>query len=168
MDMRDYHSKRLNITLSPERRKEVDLFASPAERTALQQLAGTLNFLGHAFLSPACYFASFLQQQLAHLRVSHLFQANTLSKALLHLEPILHFPCSPVTRRDIRILAWSDAAHGSTYGQSGYLGGIRLSADHHTTSVFHLCWVRVFFSTSLAFSKLRGGRGNPGLYRLSR
>jgi hypothetical protein len=43
-----------------------------------------------------------------------------------------------VTPRDIRILAWSDAAHGSTYGQSGYLGGLRLSADQQTTSVFHL------------------------------
>jgi hypothetical protein len=130
MDMRDYYSKCLNVTLSPERRKEVDLPASPAERTSLQQLSDTLNFLGHAVLPPACYVASFLQQQLANLRVSHILQANTLLKALLNLEPILHFPCSPVTPRDIRILAWSDAAHGSTYGQSGYLGGLRLSANH--------------------------------------
>ena len=93
MDMRDYHSKCLNISLSPERRKEIDLPATPAERTALQQFAGTLNFLGHAVLPPACYVASYLQQQLANLRVSHLLQANTFLKALLHLEPILHFPC---------------------------------------------------------------------------
>jgi hypothetical protein len=82
--------------------------------------------------------ASFLQQQLANLCVSHLLQANKLLKALPNLEPIMHFPCSPVTPRDIRILAWSNAAHGSTYGQSGYLGGLRLSADQQTTSVFHL------------------------------
>jgi hypothetical protein len=91
MDMCYYHSKRLNITLSPERRREANLPAFPAELTALQQLAGTLNFLGHAILPPACYVASFLQKQLANLRVSHLLQANTLLKALLSLKPILHF-----------------------------------------------------------------------------
>jgi Reverse transcriptase (RNA-dependent DNA polymerase) len=104
MDMRDYQSKCLNVTLSPENRKEVYLPASPAERTALKQLADTLNFLGHAVRPPACYVASFLQQQLDHLRVCHLLQANTLLKALLNLEPILHFTCSPVTPRGIRIL----------------------------------------------------------------
>jgi hypothetical protein len=81
----------LNITLLPERRKEAYLPAFPAELTALQQLAGTYNFLDPAVLPPACYVESFLQQQLANLRVSHLLQANTLLKALLSLKPILHF-----------------------------------------------------------------------------
>ena len=52
MDMRDYHSKGMNLTLLPKRHKKADVTATPSQWTALQKISGTLNFLGHAVLLP--------------------------------------------------------------------------------------------------------------------
>ena len=57
MDMLDYPAKCIPLQLSPTRRKESDLPATPEERTAYQSLAGTLNFFGHGVLPPACLVA---------------------------------------------------------------------------------------------------------------
>jgi hypothetical protein len=50
--------------------------ATAASCTAYQQLAGTLNFLGHGCLPYTSFVASHLQQQLSKLQVAHLHMAN--------------------------------------------------------------------------------------------
>jgi Reverse transcriptase (RNA-dependent DNA polymerase) len=72
MDMLDYPAKCIPLPLIPTRRKESDLLATPEERTSYQSLAGTLNFFRHGVLLPACFVASYLQQQFGDLRVHHL------------------------------------------------------------------------------------------------
>jgi hypothetical protein len=138
MDMLDYRAKCIPIDLSPTRRKQSDLSATPEERTAYQSLAGTLNFFGHGVLPPACFVASYLQQQLGDLRVHHLAHANSLLKELLQLEPKLYFPSAPPESQDPHLIAWSDAAHGMTYGQSGFLAGLQISGSTMDSSILHI------------------------------
>mgnify|MGYP003460137071 CR=1 FL=1 len=138
MDMLDYPAKCIPLQLSPTRRKESDLPATPEERTAYQSLAGTLNFFGHGVLPPACFVASYLQQQLGDLRVHHLAHANALLKETLQLQPKLYFPSAPEQSRDPHVIAWSDAAHGMTYGQSGYLADLQITGSTPTPSILHI------------------------------
>jgi hypothetical protein len=137
MDMLDYPAKCIPLPLSPTRRKESDIPATPEERTAYQSLAGTLNFFGHGVLPPACFVASYLQQQLGDLRVHHLAHANSLLKEILQLQPKLYFPSAPAQSHDPHLVAWSDAAHGTTYGQSGYLAGLQLTGSTPDSSILH-------------------------------
>jgi hypothetical protein len=138
MDMLEYPAKCIPIDLDATRRKESDLPDTPEERTSYQILAGTLNFFGHGVLPPACFVASYLQQQLGDLRVHHLAQANSLLKEVLQLQPTLHFPSAPTQPRDPHLIAWNDAAHGMTYGQSGFLAGLQISGSIQDTPILHV------------------------------
>jgi Reverse transcriptase (RNA-dependent DNA polymerase) len=137
MDMLDYPAKCIPLSFSPTRLKESDIPATPEERTDYQSLAGTLNFFGHGGLPPACFVDSYLQQQLGDLRVHHLAHANSLLKEILQLQPKLYFPSAPAQSHDPHLVAWSDAAHGTTYGQSGYLAGLQLTGSTPDSSILH-------------------------------
>jgi hypothetical protein len=141
VDMRDYLSKCIPIQLCRERRIQSSSMATAAERTAYQQLAGTLNFLGHGCLPHASFVASHLQQQLSNLQVAHLHMANCLLRDLLKLAPVIRYP-SPhsfvVTR--IHMLAFSDASHTGTYGQTGI--GISFSSSLRTRYITSLIGLR--------------------------
>jgi hypothetical protein len=71
MDMLDYPAKFMPLPLSPTRRKESDLLATPEKCNAYQILVGTLNFFGHGVLPPVCFVANYVQQQLGDLRVHY-------------------------------------------------------------------------------------------------
>jgi hypothetical protein len=98
----------LPINLSPARRKSPDLPVESSERTAIQSLAGTLNFLGHGVLPEACYVASFLQQQLGSLRVEHLSMENRLLKDLQHCLP--RYSILPFIQRGSLVFMYSPSA----------------------------------------------------------
>jgi hypothetical protein len=138
MDMLDYLANFAPLQLSPTRRKDSELPATPEERTAYQSLAGTLKCFGHGVLLPACFVASYLQQHLGNLRVHHLAHANSLLKELLQLQPKLYFPSASAQSHDAHLIAWSDAAHGVTYDQSGFLAGLQLSGPTLDSSVLHI------------------------------
>jgi hypothetical protein len=81
---------------------------------------------------------SYLQQQLGDLRVHHLAHANSLLNDILQLQPKLYFPSAPAQSHDPHLVAWSDAAHGMTYGQSGNLAGLQLTGSTTDSSILHI------------------------------
>ena len=64
MDMSEYPANCIPFDLNAARRKESDIIDTHEERASYQSLAGTLNFFGHGVIPPACFVASYLQQQL--------------------------------------------------------------------------------------------------------
>ena len=80
-----------HLEIPRQRRKQADAVATPAERKAIQSLAGKMNWLGHTAAPHYAFAASYLQQTLGDLRVKHLTQANgVLTEAKKHT-PIMVF-----------------------------------------------------------------------------
>jgi hypothetical protein len=76
----------------------------------------------------ASFAASHLQQCLAYIRVSDLCEANVIMRNLRSLKDELRFQNTSSIAR-VSVLAYSDAAHSGTYGQRGYLAGLKNIAD---------------------------------------
>ena len=86
------------LPLTRTRRKQHKEKCTQEELTALQSLAGNLNFLGHGVLPQACLVASKMQQNVGNLRVKHLQQANTALHLLKRPPSSLRYRSPPSLR----------------------------------------------------------------------
>ena len=137
LNMEEYMTKITKIDINRERRKQYDDVASPEELTRYQELAGQLNFLGHGILPQAGFAASYLQQFLGFLRVSHLVEGNKVLHEITSLKPKIKYIRPSSLTGMPRYLCFSDASQGSNwYGQMGYLSGMHLSAGGE--HIYHL------------------------------
>ena len=88
-----------------------------------------MNWLGHSAVPHYTFAASYLQQQLGELKVSHLAQANGVLKEMKKYPPILIFG-RPDVVQEVRLCTFADAAFpkidGSVYEQTGILCGLVL------------------------------------------
>ena len=133
--MSEYMTTIHPLDISRERRKQHDEKATENELKQLLRLTGRLNFIGHGCLPVAAFAASYLQQEISNLKVSHLKEANSTLKEVQQIEPKLLFK-SPNDYENPKFIGFSDAAQGKTsYGQTGYTSGIAFkNSSHH---VFH-------------------------------
>ena len=151
LGMEEYLSTIKPIELSRQRRKQQHDLCTTQETTDFLALTGSLNFLGHGVLPPACFIASHLQQCMGKLTVSHLCTANKCLHEMRSLTPALLY-VKPQSITNPSYLGFSDASQGKTsYGQTGYVSGIHISAKGG--GIFYLIdWVsskqgRVSFSS---------------------
>ena len=91
---------------------QYDDFATPEELTRYQQLAGQLNFLEHGILPQASFPASYLQQFVGVLRVSHLVEGNKVLHEITSLKPKRKYIRSRSLTGMQRYLFFSDASQG--------------------------------------------------------
>ena len=128
-----------SLPISRARRKQQNEPATPVELRSLQALAGKLNYLGHGILPQTSLVASKMQQFVADLRVSHLYQANTALSQLRRLCLSLLYKSRrshPGLLPHSFLLTFSDASTGtSSYGQTGFISGLLLPAGR--TAHFH-------------------------------
>jgi hypothetical protein len=111
------------LAIARDRRKAFNSCASPAEARSYRRLAGQLSYIGMAVLPPASYVASWMQQKLGDLRVSHCLEANRLLKQLRSLPCFIRFLPLPGGAEPLKLLTMVDASHSSrsAYGQTGAL-----------------------------------------------
>jgi len=123
ISMKEFADKIEPIDLSRARRKQPDERCTASELTALQSLAGKLNYLGHGVLPPASLAASKMQQNVGDLRVHHLQQANASLHHIKKLDPSLTYQAlsSPLDVDNLSssyLLSFSDASTGQTSTQA--------------------------------------------------
>lgn len=153
LNMREYMDKILPMVIPTSRRKFPNTPSTTEEIKLYQGLGGSLNFPRHEILPQACFFAIILQQSIVSLTVSGLLNASICLSEPKTLDCSLTF--SSVTfASSPSYLAFSDASHGSTYGQTGYVSAMFLPGGGAVgRSVFHVIdWisskqVRVSFSS---------------------
>ena len=140
------------LEISRERRKEHDEKATENELKLLLGLTGKLDFIGHGCLPIAAFAASYLQQKISDLKVSHLREANSVLKEIQQVEPKLLF-LSPSSYENARYIGFSDAAQGKTsYGQTGHISGIAFkNPSHH---IFHAIDWQSSRQNRLSFSSI--------------
>ena len=113
-----------------KRRNQHEEKCPQEELTALQSLAGKLNFLGHGALPQACLVAREMQQNVRILRVKHIQQANAVLHLLKRLPCALQYRSSPSLfdcsdMGDLSLLSFAEASTGhSSYGQTGFVTGL--------------------------------------------
>eukprot|EP00737_Agarophyton_chilense_P001309 gb/GEZJ01001466.1/.p1 GENE.gb/GEZJ01001466.1/~~gb/GEZJ01001466.1/.p1 ORF type:complete len:332 (+),score=43.85 gb/GEZJ01001466.1/:752-1747(+) len=129
LSMKEFLASIEQIDLAHSRQNQNDEECTADELREFQGLNGKLNFLGDGILPQASLFASKLQQHVSRLKVSHIRQINQALTNIRSLAPTLLFqaPESPLSKQasDVRVLAFSDAASGSSsYVQTGLLCGL--------------------------------------------
>jgi hypothetical protein len=139
IDVAHYLAACSDIPLSAERRKQQDDECTPDERTAFLNLCRKLSYLGAVVMPQASFAASHLQQRLAYLRVSDLCEANVIMRNLRSLKAEIRFQ-NPSFIARVSMLAYSDAAHSSIYGQGGYLAGLCIHQLNGTMLYFITDW----------------------------
>ena len=122
------------FTLTPERRKEHNAPCTPEEVSAFRNLCGRLVYPGQALFPHASVTASLLQQRLPSLTVSDLKLANQALSQLQNIPARITFP-SPPSISTLRMIAFSDASHTRSYGQTGLIIG--LYATSKSDCFFH-------------------------------
>jgi hypothetical protein len=152
IDVAHYLAASSDIPLSAQRRKQQDDECTPDERTAFRTLCGRLSYLDATGMPQAIFDASHLQQRLAYVRVSDLCEANEIMRNLRSLKAEIRFQ-NPSSIARVSVLAYSDAAHSGTYGQSGYLAGLCIHQLDGTMLYFITDWhsaslKRVAFSST--------------------
>jgi hypothetical protein len=87
----------------------------------------------------ASFAASHLQQRLAYLGVSDLYEANVIMRNLRSLKAEIRFQ-NPSSIARVSVFAYSDAAHSRTYVQGGYLAGLCIHQLDGTMLYFITDW----------------------------
>jgi hypothetical protein len=75
---------------------------------------------------------------LSIFKFHQLAHANSLLNEILQLQPKIYFLSAPVQSHNPHLVAWSDAAHGMIYGQSGYPAGLQLTGSTPESSILHI------------------------------
>lgn len=134
VSMQQYLDDVTYLAVCKLRRKELEKLVTPHELTDFKRLCGELIWLGCSVLPQAAFMASFLQQQLPHLKVKHLVEANSMLRHLKTLRASIRY-LRPPSSTDIIVKTYSDAARNvskhMSYVQTGLI----------TTLVFQNCQV---------------------------
>ena len=124
MDLADLSKFELDAT----RRKDHDAPCTAEEISAYRQLCGRLVYPGQALAPQASVTASLLQQRLPSLTVADLKVANQALSQLQRTAARIHYR-SPSQISSMKMIAFSDASHTSTYGQTGLILGLYAQCD---------------------------------------
>lgn len=134
--MQRYLTRLIPIPLSRARRKTPPERASHDEVHSYRSLAGVLMYLENGLLPKAAYITSLMQQKFPILRVQNLFDANSMLREILKLDPVFYFP-KPNQKASISLCIFSDVSdpRDRGYGQTGILYGLRY--HHNATYIYH-------------------------------
>jgi Reverse transcriptase (RNA-dependent DNA polymerase) len=125
------------IEFDISRRKRPEALCTASERASYRALCGKISYLGATVLPTAAFCASYLQQNIGVLCVKHLVEANYILRELHSSTPKLAYLAPGKQILSFSVLAFSDAAHLGSYGQGGYLAGLRIEL-HSGKVIWHL------------------------------
>ena len=144
MMMNGYMKELREISLSKERRKQLNENATESETTLFRSLAGTMLWLGKGVLPPAAYASSAMQQRLSNLKVGHVIEANDMVRDIKKLDPTLFFRQADQVKQ-AWVTTFSDASFNissrKSYGQTGVICGIRTTMNEGSEQYYVIDWV---------------------------
>lgn len=136
--MDEYVQRLSRIDINKGRQHLRSALADEHEAHAYRSLAGRLSYLGQATVPQTCLVASKMQQQLGHLELSHVREADTMLLEIKKLNPSITYKYT-FNVSDVLVSTLTDASHSNTnysYEQSGVLCGLRIRLDNNT--IFHI------------------------------
>ena len=138
MSMHRYIDRINLISISRQRRKQMNEPVTEEEKKQYRSLAGTLLYLGNGVLRQAAFVTSMFQQKISALSVRHLVDANNMLTELLNLDPWLKC-LKPQKVDSVVISSFSDASHPKDrdFGQTGIICGLRIQAKGKQ-DIFHM------------------------------
>ena len=126
----------------PDDPTEPDRKATEKEVTLFRSLAGELVWIGCGVLPQAAAVGSLLQQQVSHLRVSHIRRANNILGEIQRLRSVILYPPPPAPVVEAKVTTFSDAAFNispqRSYGQSGLVFRLQCKTRDGDGSLFYL------------------------------